>query len=150
MGDQRGKTRGRRPDPEARVLGRLRERTATRGTRLPNVQGDKLVGILASECLAQGEASLNGFTVYWYRVIEPLVLPQKNFDDSRSELQILMDAIAMVEPDLRRRNSMAQSANGKVGGALREAAGRPAIETFQAVRHRCEQWEHSKLLGEPH
>ncbi|WP_307075988.1 ImmA/IrrE family metallo-endopeptidase [Arthrobacter pascens] len=121
----------------------------TRGTRLPNVPADKLVEVLASECFAHGEASLNGFPVYWYQMVEPLALPEKNIDDPRSDHQILMDAIAMVEPDLQRRNSIGMSANGKVGGALREAAGRPAIETFQAVRHRCEQWEHSTLLAQP-
>ena len=123
--------------------------TATPGTRLPIAPPSELVRYLAAECHDQGEASLNGFPVYWFRMVEPLALPQKNPSDTRSDHQILLDAIAMVEPDSQRRNTIAQSANGKVGGALREAAGRPAKETFQAVRHRCEQWEHSKLLAEP-
>nr|WP_279539010.1 ImmA/IrrE family metallo-endopeptidase [Paenarthrobacter sp. MSM-2-10-13] len=124
--------------------------TATRGTRLPHAStNEEVVAYLAGECHAQGEASLNGFPVQWYRMVESVALPQRSPDDVRSDRQVLLDAIAMVEPDSQRRNSIAQSANGKVGGALREAGGRSANLTFQAVRHRCEQWEHSKLLAQP-
>lgn len=122
---------------------------ATRGTRLPDVPADQVMAVLAAECYAKGEASLNGFPVYWYRMVEPLSLPQKDAADARTDHQILLDAIAMIEPESKRHNPIAQSANGKVGGSLREAAGRPAEETFQAVRHRCEQWEHAELLEQP-
>ncbi len=122
---------------------------ATRGTRLPDVPADQVMAVLAAESYAKGEASLNGFPVYWYRMVEPLSLPQKDAADARTDHQILLDAIAMIEPESQRHNPIAQSANGKVGGSLREAAGRPAGETFQAVRHRCEQWEHAELLEQP-
>jgi hypothetical protein len=122
---------------------------STRGTRLPDVPPDQVLSVLAADCYAKGEASLNGFPVYWYRMLEPLALPEKESADTRSDHQILLDAIAMIEPREDRHSHMAQSANGKVGGALREAGGRPAKETFRALRHRCEQWEHSMLLEQP-
>lgn len=122
---------------------------ATRGTRLPDVPGDQVVSVLAAECFAKGEASLNGFPVYWYRMVKALALPEKELSDTRTDHEILLDAIAMIEPHVERHNQIAQSANGKVGGALREAGRRPAEETFQALRHRCGQWEHARLLEQP-
>lgn len=123
--------------------------TATRGTRLPEVPPEQIVDALAAECYAQGEASVNGFPVHWYRMVQSSALPERDAADLRSDHQILLDAIAMIEPDLKRRDTIARSANGKVGGTLREAAGRPASETFHAVRHRCEQWDHAQLLEQP-
>ena len=123
--------------------------TATRGTRMPDVPHDKLIGVLASDCYAHGEASLNGYPVHWYRMVEPLSLPEKGPEDQRSDNEILLDAVAMIEPDTQHQRSITLSANGKVGGTLREAAGRPATETFQALRHRCEQWDHAELLEQP-
>ena len=82
-------------------------------------------------------------------MVEPSPIPSREPTETRTDHQILMDAIAMVEPDGARRAAIAHSANGKVGGGLRDAAGRPAEETYQAMRHRCEQWEHSKLLQQP-
>lgn len=122
---------------------------STRGTRLPDVPPEQVPLVLAANCFAQGEASLNGYPVHWYRMVEPLALPERAPTDTRSDHQILLDAIAMIEPHELLHGKIAQSANGKVGGALREAAGRPAGETFQALRHRCEQWEHATLLDQP-
>jgi hypothetical protein len=122
---------------------------STRGTKLPDVRPDAMEEALRRECHSHGAASLNGYPVKWYRMIDSSVLPEKAPDDARNDHQILVDAIAMVEPDPGRHASIAQSANGKVGGALREAAGRPAGETYQALRHRCKQWQHMELLGQP-
>ncbi|MDP8932368.1 MAG: ImmA/IrrE family metallo-endopeptidase [Actinomycetota bacterium] len=123
---------------------------ATRGTRVPaDTETGRVAAALAEDCQSSGEALLNGYTVRWFRMVEPSALPVKQDIDERTDHQILMDAIAMVEPDDDRRVSIAQSANGKVGGGLREAAGRPAEETFLAMRHRLEQWEHAHLLNQP-
>ena len=123
---------------------------ATAGTAIPQGLVEGRAGdVLAESCHSSGEALLNGYPVRWFRMVAPAPLPTRSSTEVRADHQILMDAIAMVEPDDARRTSIAQSANGKVGGGLREAAGRPADETFQAMRHRCEQWAHSELLEEP-
>jgi hypothetical protein len=120
----------------------------SRGTQL-DVSRTPSAAHLEAHAQEVGEAMLNGHLVRWYRLSASASLPVKGFDDVRSDHEILMTAISEVEPDERRRLSMAASANGKVGGTLREAAGRPAAETYEAMLHRLSDWEYSGLLDSP-
>lgn len=123
---------------------------ATPGTHLPvGLKPGHAAEVLAALCQASGDASLNGYSVRWFRMAALSPLPVRGSDDQRPDHQMLLDAIASVESDEVKQISIAQSANGKVGGGLKEAAGRPAEETYRAVRYRCEQWEYASLLEQP-
>jgi hypothetical protein len=122
----------------------------TRGTNLPaTIPKARLVEALDGLSHGSGEAQLNGYPVMWFRLAAQSELPERDALDTRTDHQILMDAIALIEPDESLRARIAASANGKVGGGLRDAAGRLAAETYQAMRHRFEGWEHDELLEQP-
>lgn len=117
----------------------------TPGTNLPATNLSR--SNLAEGALSSGEASLNGGSVRWFKYTASLTLPVKSFDDERSDHEILMDAIkasGAPQEDWRR---IAQSANGKVGGTLREAGGRPASVAYEAMLHKLGDWEHTMVLG---
>lgn len=133
---------------------------ASRGTvytRLPQNGGwgggaaaaTEQMELLRSESTDHGSAILNGHTVHWFQLTRSAALPSKAFDDGRSMHQMLMDAIEAVGYAKNAAVKVSQSANGKVGGTLNEASGRPASEIYQAMEHKLADWEHASLLAEP-
>lgn len=121
---------------------------ATRGTVVPT-SGSGFRSRLEERSFGHGAASLNGHELRWYKLSASASLPTKQFGDERSDHQILLDAIEHCQTDFdREARGIAASANGKVGGTLREAAGRDASETYEAMIHRLEGWEYAALLGD--
>ncbi len=118
---------------------------ATNGTRLPAEQPTS--SSLAALASASGDALLNGRTVRWYKFSETVTLPVKAFDDQRTDHEILIAAIASSGAAEDDQAKIAASANGKVGGTLREAAGRPASETYEAMMHKLADWDYASMLG---
>jgi hypothetical protein len=117
----------------------------TRGTHLPTAQATR--ARLAADANSAGEASLNGGTVRWFKFTTSMTPPVKSFEEDRADHAILMDAIIGSGAPSDEQVRIAQSANGKVGGTLRDAAGRPAGETYEAMIHKLEDWEHAALLS---
>lgn len=117
---------------------------ATNGTQLPSEQPTPRT--LAEAANASGEALLNGGTVHWFKFSASMTLPIKSFEDTRTDHQILIDAIAGCGASEDDYGRIAASANGKVGGTLREAAGRPASETYEAMVHKLADWDYASLL----
>lgn len=125
---------------------------ATPGTHvegLNSVPPEVLLRELEVAAHDQGEALVNGWPVKWFRLSTPAALPSRDPSDSRTPHQVLSDAIALAEAGEHERVRLAQVCNGKVGGALREAAGRPARETFESLVHRFENSDVSHLLAQP-
>lgn len=120
-----------------------RSLVATSGTQLPDNANRRT---LAREAHASGEALLNGGKVHWFKLSASVTLPIKSFEDLRTDHRILVDAIAGSGASENDYARIAASANGKVGGTLREAAGRPASETYEAMLHKLAGWEHASLL----
>lgn len=120
-----------------------RSLVATSGTQLPD---EVHWQPLQRQAHATGEALVNGGTVRWFKLSASVTLPIKSFADLRTDHQILVEAIAGSGASKDDYARVAASANGKVGGTLREAAGRPASETFEAMLHKLANWEHASLL----
>lgn len=112
------------------------------------LSGPDLTIALQAEAHSFGEVSVNGYPVYWYRMSEPTDLPETRAE-TRPLTTILIDAISVVEPDDQKRVKIARSCNGKVGGILREASGRPARETYAALLHRFQSSELAELTEQP-
>jgi hypothetical protein len=128
------------------------ERVATPGTSVPGFYDapiSDLIATLKEECYDYGETLLNGRKVKWYQMFSPAALPERDPDDERSSHQQLVDAISLVEADEEERLHLARVCNGKVGGVLRDAAGRPARETFNTLKYRFEKSEVDYLLEQP-
>lgn len=104
---------------------------------------------LREDSHANGEAQLNGFPVRWYRMSEPTDPPVLQHSDSRTDHEVLVAALSVVELDSSRIQRLVQVCNGKVGGALREAAGRPSSETYQSLLYRFRESEYAHLLDIP-
>lgn len=118
---------------------------ASVGTKLPQEQTEES---FAASCTASGRARLNGFDVKWFRMAPVADLPPID-SDVRSTTTLLQDAVALhVAGDIE-RVSLMQRTNGRVGGVLREAAGRPAFETYSTLEYRMLHSEDSHLLDEP-
>ncbi|WP_337590316.1 ImmA/IrrE family metallo-endopeptidase [Kribbella pittospori] len=129
-----------------------KEIIATPGTsahELRNMSVRKARRRLESQCYASGEAIVNDFTVRWYQMFSPAEPPERDPADGRTLHQQLVDAISMVESDEHERTHLANVCNGKVGGLLREASGRPATETFSILKYRFESSHVAFLLEQP-
>jgi hypothetical protein len=87
--------------------------------------------------------------VHWFRLAQSAALPVRPDHEARSSHELLVYAIRAVEVDPGRVTGMVHSANGKVGGTLNEAAGRPAEEIYVAMTHCLSDWEHRWLLDVP-
>jgi hypothetical protein len=122
-----------------------RSTVMTRGTHLSTASVTR--ASLMTEAKATGEASLNGGTVRWFKFTTSTTPPVKSFDDDRTDHAILMDAIIRSGVPSDEHLRISQSANGKVGGTLRDAAGRPAGETYEAMIHKLADWEYAALLA---
>ena len=117
---------------------------ATNGTQLPEDAPRRQV--LESTAHATGDALLNGQTVRWFKFSQSATLPVKSFDDVRTDHEILVDAIVKHEGLRDEVSRITASANGKVGGTLREAASRPASETYEAMLHKLADWDYASLI----
>lgn len=122
---------------------------ASMGTVLPDsaLDGPDLNG-LKKESKAWGTAILNGHSLAWFRMMANDDMPDPAVD-SRSDRELLTEAIALREPDQEERERLEQVCNGIVGGSLRVAARRPAEETFNVLRYKFEQSPNRNLLDEP-
>ena len=115
------------------------------GTRIsPSVRAPQLARVAADS----GRARLNGYSVNWYRLAPPAELPPIDLD-TRTTTQLLQDAIALHVADDAERVRLMQRVNGRVGGVLREAGGRPALETFATLKYSMSNSEDVGLLEEP-
>lgn len=117
----------------------------TRGTYLSTEKVTR--SSLVADAASTGEASLNGGTVHWFKFTTSTTPPVKSFEDDRTDHSILLDAITASDAPAEEQVRIAQSANGKVGGTLRDAAGRPAGEIYEAMIHKLQDWEHAHLLA---
>ena len=125
---------------------------ATPGTHVGGVdvyQGSISMTEIEDSSHDAGVAHLNGHPVRWFRLSRAHELPARNPNDSRTLHNVLQDAVALVESDEAERVRLTQVCNGTVGGALRDAAGRPAIDAYESLVHRFERSEVSRLLEEP-
>lgn len=118
----------------------------TKGGRRIDVDG---LDALKEAAADHGESCLNGHRVQWFRLTQSEALPAPGAGELRTAHQILLDAIIAAEFAPADATHVVASANGKVGGALRQASGRPAGETFDAMRNRLQDWEFSRLLDQP-
>lgn len=124
------------------------------GTHAPALNsgefGRELRRQLANEAHDHDELQINGSKVYWYRMHAPNDLPALDPSDGRTNHEVLKDAISRVESDPARQLFYQQSCNGKVGGILRSASGRPSQEMYDALLHRLDADAYNKaLLTEP-
>lgn len=125
---------------------------ATPGTHVGGVdvhQDSMSTAEIAVAAQESGSANLNGHPVRWFRLSQAHELPARNPNDLRTLHTVLQDAVALVESDEAVRVRLTQVCNGTVGGALRDAAGRPAVDAYQSLVHRFERSEVSRLLEEP-
>lgn len=125
---------------------------ATPGTQIDGLRTEPVavtLDRLERGAHARGEGTLNGHPVKWFRLSAPADLPSRDSSDERTPHQILVDAIALIEADEDERIRLTHVCNGKVGGALREAAGRPAQETYDSLVHRFENFDERRLLEQP-
>lgn len=118
---------------------------ATPGTNVPWRDSIDVVEQLTESSVAHGSADLNGFPVQWFQLAETAVLASRADDDGRKVAQILKDALAETAPD-EDIPRMVQVCNGKIGGSLREWAGRPAEETYSSLLYRFQNSELAQLL----
>jgi hypothetical protein len=120
----------------------------TPGTVLDRQQGfaPKRMRALATD---SGQATLNGETISWYSFLPPeSELPQRPAADTRTVHALLLSAASRASSD-EAPERIAMSANGKIGGGLREAAGRSESLLFRTMLHRLADWEHADLLEVP-
>ena len=121
---------------------------STPGTAVPGLYEADALTQLEKHSVASGSADLNGYTVRWFQLAESSVLAARVEGDQREVPQILKDALAQYAP-AHESVRLVQVCNGKVGGALRESAGRPAAETYSSLVYRFEQSEQRQLLEVP-
>lgn len=121
---------------------------ATVGTQLDRPPASLTLAELAESSTSSGTASLNGEEIRWYRML-PVVeqIPERLTDDKRSQHEILMSATSRGRRNDEAR-SVAMSANGKVGGILREAGNRPVMELYGTLVYRLASWDHAELLDD--
>ncbi len=120
------------------------------GTNFERAAGEPAqLAVLRRDCSESGHSQLNGHTVHWFRLASTVSLPMMQTGDDRSSHRILLDAISLAGFSNDEATRVAQSANGKVGGTLNEAAGRPAAETYAAMEHKLLNWQYSALLNQP-
>jgi hypothetical protein len=87
-------------------------------------------------------------SIAWYRMYEVADMPDVAADD-RGTTQILRDALREVTEDAVRKKSLERQLNGKIGGILREAAGRPPHELFTTLEYRFAREGYEDLLALP-
>lgn len=109
---------------------------------------DLSIAQLTKNSYERGDVLLNGHKVRWFRLSKPSDLPTRDPKDGRSLSQLLQDAVAMVVRENSERTHLVQVCNGKIGGALREATGRPAAEAYESLVHRFESSELGPLLDQ--
>ncbi|MFF0718759.1 ImmA/IrrE family metallo-endopeptidase [Micromonospora sp. NPDC003816] len=95
---------------------------------------------------ARGAVSLNGRTVSWYRLYEVADMPALAAD-TRTNTELLREALGQITDDPKRARSLEQSVNGKIGGILREAVGRSPHELFHALVYRFANDGYEDLLA---
>ncbi|MGY0388186.1 ImmA/IrrE family metallo-endopeptidase [Nocardioides sp. WG-D5] len=120
---------------------------ATPGTDVPYLYTDDVLARLKEESVASGSTELNGHRVDWFQLAETLVPPSREDGDERSVAQILKDALGVYAPE--DVTHLVNVCNGKVGGSLREWAGRPAVETYSSLVYRFRTSEHEPMLTIP-
>jgi hypothetical protein len=120
---------------------------ATVGTRLERTPTLLTLAELARAATSSGTTRLNDEEIRWYCFLpEVSRLPERASSDSRTANEVLVSA-ASLGRDARSAQKVGMSANGKVGGILREADGRPALELYRTLLYRLEDWDHADLLN---
>ncbi|SDK21547.1 protein of unknown function [Nocardioides sp. YR527] len=121
-------------------------RLATPGTDVSLYAADAPTR-LKKDSVAYGSAELNGYRVDWFQLAETLVPPSREDGDQRAVGDILNDALSAYAP--QDVTHLVSVCNGKVGGSLREWAGRPAVETYSSLVYRFQISEHEPMLAIP-
>lgn len=106
------------------------------------------VSDFANRAQQTGSALLNGERVSWFD-LRPKSghIPSRAPGDTRSDHEILLTAIASLGLGEAVTRRIVQSANGKVGGALRDAAGRSRDDAFATMLYRFSDWTYAKLVS---
>jgi hypothetical protein len=118
------------------------------GTRLDNDPGISRLEMLRRDSLDCGSVIIQGTNVEWFRLREVAEMPVYQ-DEELAPRQALREALAEYCGSAEEQRKLEMSLNGKIGGILRSASGRPARELFATVEYRLQHDGFSGLLVLP-
>lgn len=103
---------------------------------------------LAGAAQARGVVELHGQTVRWWRLCGPYSIPAED-NDPRKSRDLLLSAIAAVEPDSSLHRKLEMSVNGTVGGGTNDVIGRPVGLVYASLAYRFRSSKNARLLDHP-